>query len=240
MIERWSKSECRPVLTAVAALAAALCACTGTGGGADRRALDRFAAGYPAQGALYGAGVGAAAGCASVLLSDDRDLKDCLGRAAVGGAVGAAAGAATGYVVRGRTDRYAVDETRLRERLRASERDVAAARAAGDAAARVVAERRAELARLEEGVETGRARRAELEQAVTGAREDARQIARARAGMDRQVAGLDREVGELRDRGVDAPPELVSQRDALRQERDRLDRQLETLAGATESAGRVG
>ena len=55
-----------------------------------------------------------------------------------------------------------------------------------------------------------------------------------------QVAGLDREVGELRDKGVGPPPELVRQRDALREERARLDRQLETLAGAAESAGGLG
>src|SRR3712207_8303685 len=102
----------------------ALAACAGTIGEPDdpsgsatddRGTLQDYAASAPAQGALYGAGIGAAAGCASVILADDRDLESCLKRAAVGGAVGAAAGAATGYVIRDRQDRYAVDERRLKE-----------------------------------------------------------------------------------------------------------------------------
>lgn len=206
----------------------------------DRRTLQDYAAGETAQGALYGAGIGAAAGCASIILADDRDLESCLKRAAVGGALGAAAGAATGYVIRDRRDRYAVDEGRLEERLRLARAEVEEAQEAGDAAQRVVADHRATIERLESEVARGEASHEELEHAVSEAREDAEQIRQARRGLERQVASMDAELAELRERRIEAPAELAHRRDELRQELARLDRQLQTLTGVADVAEAQG
>lgn len=206
----------------------------------DQRTLQDYASSYPARGALYGAGIGAAAGCASVILSDDRDIGSCLKRAAVAGAVGAAAGAATGYVVRDRQDRYAVDESKLKDRLDQAEQDVADAREAGDAAQRVVAEHRSAIARLESEVARGDASHEELEHAVGEAREDADQIRQARSGLAQQVASMDAELADLQQRNIETPAELAHHRDELRQELARLDQQLQALTGAADVADAQG
>ena len=218
-----------------------LAACAPGQADAGRRTLRDHASGLPAQGALYGAGIGAAAGCATVLLDgDDRDLKHCLRRAAAGGALGAAAGVAAGYVVQRRSDRHALAEAALGARLREAGRELDDARRAGDDARRAVRRHEAELARLEDRVARGGAGRAELVRAAAAAREDAGRIRRARDGAGREVARLEAEMAGLRGRGVGVPAGLARARDELRRERDRLDRQLWTLTGVADAAGEQG
>jgi hypothetical protein len=206
----------------------------------DRQTLQDYASSFPARAALYGAGIGAAAGCASAIIGDDADIGSCLKRAAVGGAVGTAAGAATGYVIRDRQDRYAVDEIRLQDRLRKAKEEVADARAAGDAAERVAAEHKATIARLESDVARGGASREELERAAGEARQDASRIREARSGLERQVASMDAELADLRQRNIETPAELAHRRDELRQELARLDRQLQALSGVADVAEAQG
>jgi hypothetical protein len=75
---------------------------------------------------------------------------------------------------------------------------------------------------------------------LAAARADAEGIRRARAGLDRQMAGLDDAAAELRRQGAETPPELLAKRDELRQERARLDRGLQTLAGAVDDVAGGG
>jgi len=208
---------------------------------AGQRTLRDYASGLTAQGALYGAGIGAAAGCATVLLDgDDRDLKRCLRRAAAGGALGAVAGAAAGYAVQRRSDRHALTEAALEAQLQEAGRDLDAARRARGNAQQAVRRHEAGLTRLEGRVSRGEARRAELARAVATAREDAGRIRRARDGVGGDVARLEAEMAGLRGRGVGVPAGLARKRDELRRERDRLDRQLRVLTGVADAAAGEG
>jgi hypothetical protein len=224
------------VLLLPALLGVAACATSGDDATGDR------APSYPAQGALFGAGIGAALGCGSVLLTDgdDRDVKHCLERGALGGAVGAAAGGAGGYVVKERSGRYAKDEERLQQQIAAAEEELEEAQQTHRAAEQAIAQHERELARLKNDVATGRASAAELNRAVAWAREDAQAVAQSKAMLDRRVAGLETEMASLQRENLAIPPELVRTRDRLRLERDRLDRQLRLLSEATSLAEDYG
>jgi hypothetical protein len=240
MIEK-GKSMNHAFFAALAMAALALAGCAGGDGGsrADGRDSPGGVSSQPGQGALYGAGVGAALGCASVLLTDG-DARDCLERAAIGGVIGAAAGAAGGYLVQQRDGSYAIAEQQLEQRLAAAEQELAEARRTRAAAEHMVGQHERDLARLSEAVEEGRASYVLLDRAVAHAREDARAVAEQNTVLKRQVAALEAETEALEGNDVAVPPELARVRDQLRLEQDRLERQLRILTEIATNAEEVG
>lgn len=203
----------------------------------QQNALYEYAESFPAQAAIGGAVIGALIGCAAGALSaDDNAGAACATWGAVGAAGGAALGAAGGYIIAENQKQYASEEQRLQGLSEGADRELQSARRARAAAERVTVAHRTEIANLRNKYNSGQASREQLQAAVNEAKYDRDQIARAKGGLEAQIGLLDEEVRKQRQAGANVPNKLLAQRNELKTERDRLERQIQALNGEISAA----
>ncbi len=138
----------------VACLAFIVASCAGNSMGTrpetaspDQEQLYSYSDRYVWQGAL----TGALLGCGIGMLASDNALAGC----AVGGVAGAALGAGAGTYIASRQESAAPTQAALNTELGALEAELAKARAAREAAARIVARHETRMQELQAGVQSG-------------------------------------------------------------------------------------
>ncbi len=195
----------------------------------EQSALYDYAESYTTQGVAIGAVAGAILGCTIGALASKNKGRGCAIGAAAGGAGGALLGGAGGYLAAENQRQYATQEDRLYGLSRAADVELSKARNARTDAERIVANHRTKIASLEEGYKARKVSEETMERALQEARYDRDQIERASENVESQIEVMNDGITQAANSGSPNTQRLVSQRNALLAERNKLNQQLISL-----------